>query len=144
MQAAVSAKHGEVRGDRTIPSLHPSPWETSGMLSSKRRWRFDPFNWEGNWWSHEEMHLKFIFVLFERQSYKFLPDLFIQMYKAKRKKDFFLSKKEERFWLILHLYKYQAHFSGKRMVWHLWTKNNGHSLLVLSVLPQWKTTAWHS
>ena len=30
------------------------------------------------------------------------------------------------------------------MVWHLWTKNNGHSLLVLSVLPQWKTTAWHS
>ena len=34
------------------------------------------------------MHLKFIVVLFERQSYKFLPDLFIQMYKAKRKKDF--------------------------------------------------------
>lgn len=29
-----------------------------------------------------------IFVLFERRSYKFLPDLFIQMYKAKRKKDF--------------------------------------------------------
>ena len=34
------------------------------------------------------MLLKFLFVLFERQSYKFLPDLFIQMYKAKRKKDF--------------------------------------------------------
>lgn len=69
------------------PTSKPSRdhWDVSG----KRRWCFDPFNWDGNWWSHAEMHLKFPFVLFERQSYKFLPNLSLQMYKAKRnKKDF--------------------------------------------------------